>query len=71
MNFSVVTVILMIYFIIGAIVAVWLWNKNYKKSYDEAKKSEEGVEEGMASMLLMFLFIFWPFALIYKFLKMN
>lgn len=69
MNFSVVTVILMIYFIIGAIVATWLWNKSYKKSYDEAKKSEEGVEEGMASMLLTFLFIFWPLALIYKFLK--
>lgn len=69
MNFSVVTVILMIYFIIGAIVATWLWNKSYKKSYDEAKASGEGVEKGMVNILLTTLMIFWPFVLIYKLLK--
>jgi cbb3-type cytochrome oxidase subunit 3 len=63
------TIILIIYLLIGICLTMYWWNKSYKKSYDEAKKSEEGVEEGMASMLLMFLFIFWPFVLIYKFLK--
>jgi C4-dicarboxylate transporter len=69
MSFSVISVIVMIYFIIGAMVATWLWKKYYSKKYEEAKASEEGVEEGMARMLLLFLMILWPFAIVYKLLN--
>ncbi len=69
MSFSVISIAIMIYFIIGAMVATWMWKKCYSKKYEEAKASEEGVEEGMASMLLLFLMILWPFAIAYKILN--
>ncbi len=69
MSFSVISVVIMIYFIIGAIVATWMWKKYYFKKYEEAKASEEGVEEGMVSVLLLVLIIIWPFAIVYKFLN--
>jgi C4-dicarboxylate transporter len=69
MSFSVISVAIMIYFIIGAMVATWMWKKYYSKKYEEAKASEEGVEEGMASILLLFLMFLWPFAIAYKILS--
>lgn len=60
---------LAIYFIFGLLLTIYWWNKDYKKSYNEAKKSEEGVEENMVSILLIILTFFWPIVLIYKLWK--
>ncbi len=59
----------LIYLLIGICLTMYWWNKSYKKSYDEAKASGEGVEKGMVNILLTTLMIFWPFVLIYKLLN--
>lgn len=63
------TIILIIYLLIGICLTMYWWNKSYKKSYDEAKASGEGVEKGMVNILLTTLMVFWPIVLIYKFLR--
>ena len=63
---SLCEILFLAYFLVGGILS-WYWrNENYAKKYEEARNSEEGVEEGMAAMLICILFIFWPIVLIYK-----
>ena len=57
---------LIIYLGIGIILTLYWWNKHYKESYEKAKASEEGVEKGMAQMLLMVLLFLWPVVIAYK-----
>lgn len=58
---------LIIYLGIGIILTLYWWNKGYKKSYEEAKASEEGVEKGMVTIVLLLSLFLWPVVGVYKF----
>jgi len=53
-----------LYLLIGVCLSCYWWDKTYKKAYNEAKESKEGAEEGMASILLILMTIFWPILLV-------
>ena len=57
-----------IYFIIGIIVCLYIWNKYYAKGYKEAKEKGE-VEEAAAVMLLLILTVFWPIWFVLEIIK--
>lgn len=64
-----VHLIVICYFIIGFILCFYWWNKYYEPQYYKAKKSDEGVEEGMAIMFIAGLLVFWLVVLIYRLLR--
>lgn len=57
-----------IYILIGIIYTFYVWNKEYKKDYNELRKEGE-VEEGMACMLLLVLVFTWPLKFILNLFK--
>ena len=61
--------IAILYLIIGLIVADNYWLSRFKKEYEAAKTSEEGVEEGMVGLVLLCITAFWPLILIVKLIK--
>ena len=63
------TFIIITYIVVGVLLALYWWNKHYKRDYDYAKARDEGVEDGMAVIFLMILALFWPLVAIYKGLK--
>lgn len=62
-------VIIFGYFAIGVILMFYWWSKYYEKAYEEAKESEDGVDESMSVLFLTFLVTFWPIVLVYRFIK--
>lgn len=61
--------IAILYLVIGLFVANKYWQSRFKKEYEAAKASEEGVEEGMASLVLLCITAFWPLILIAKLIR--
>lgn len=61
--------IAILYLVIGLFVANKYWQSRFKKEYEAAKTSEEGVEEGMVGVVLLCLTAFWPLILIVKLIK--
>jgi hypothetical protein len=59
----------LIYLTVGIVLAIYWFNKEYEQEYKELKKSEEGVDKGMAELLILFMAIFWPLKLIYNLVK--
>ena len=59
----------LIYLIIGIALAIYWFKKEYELEYKKLEKSEEGVDKGMADLLIMFMAIFWPLKLIYNLVK--
>ena len=64
---NILPIIVTCYLFIGFLVSMYFSDKCYEKQYEEAKKSEDGVEEGMVVLCMLFLVMFWPFAMLYKF----
>ena len=56
----------LIYLTVGIVLAIHWFKRDYELEYKELEKSEEGVEKGMADLLIMFMAIFWPLKLIYN-----
>ena len=48
----------LIYFTVGIVLAIYWFKRDYEPEYKELEKSEEGVEKGMAELLIMFMAIF-------------
>jgi hypothetical protein len=59
----------LIYLTVGIVLAIYWFNRDYEPEYKELENSEEGVEKGMADLLIMFMAIFWPLKLIYNLVK--
>ena len=59
----------LIYIVVGIVLALHWFKKEYEPEYKELEKSEEGVEKGMAELLIIFMAAFWPFKLIYNLVK--
>ena len=53
------------YIIIGIILAYKWFNDEFKEEYDELSKSGE-IQPAMASILLLFMAIFWPLKATYN-----
>jgi hypothetical protein len=62
-------IIAILYLVIGLFVASKYWQARFKREYEAAKASEEGVEEGMVGVLLLCITAFWPLILIIKGIK--
>ena len=58
-----------IYLTVGIALAIHWFKRDYEPEYKELEKSEEGVEKGMAELLILFMAIFWPLKLIYNLVK--
>ena len=54
----------LIYFVVGILLAVYWWEKEQKKQYEEALKSDEGVDKGAVEIYMMGLAVLWPIKLI-------
>ena len=63
------TVIMIAYMVIGLLLTLYWWDKQYEAAYIKAKESEEGADEPMSVLFLAFLAIFWPIVLVYKAIK--
>jgi hypothetical protein len=61
--------LIIVYFVIGILLMFYWWDKHYEKIYNEAKESEEGVDESMSVIFLTILTVFWPIVLIRKLIK--
>ncbi len=59
----------LIYFTIGILLSIIWFKKEYEPEYKELEKSEEGVEKGMAELIMMFMAITWPIKLVYNLIK--
>ena len=49
---------LIIYFVIGMVLSIWWWEKEYKI------EDEDELEKGTVCLFLLFLTFFWPIKLI-------
>lgn len=52
-------ILVAIYCIIGIMYTTYHWHKYYEKDYELAKENE-GVEAGMANILMLFVWVLWP-----------
>ena len=57
---DIVSIVMIIYLVIGLCLTIYWWNKYFSKEYAKAKTSEEGVEEGMAVNHLLTMMFLWP-----------
>ena len=62
-------IIAILYLVIGLFFVRKYWLSRFKKEYEAAKASEEGVEEGMVGLALLCITAFWPLILIIKGIK--
>jgi hypothetical protein len=62
-------IIAILYLVIGLFFVRKYWLSRFKKEYEAAKASEEGVEEGMVGVVLICITALWPLILIIKFIK--
>lgn len=65
---SIETIVTIVYFAIGLVLTLMWWNDEYKAEY-EYERSEGEVEEPMAVLLLLGLFLFWPIKLFKNYLE--
>ena len=49
---------LIIYFVIGMVLSIWWWEKEYKV------EDEDELEKGTVCLFLLFLTFFWPVKLV-------
>jgi hypothetical protein len=59
---------IIVYFVIGLVCAIKWFEEDYGEEYREAKADGES-EDGMATLLMLALTIFWPIVFVYKFYK--
>lgn len=59
----------LIYLVIGILLAIIWFKKEFEPNYKELEKSGEGVEKGMAELIMMFMAITWPIKLVYNLIK--
>ena len=59
----------LIYLTIGILLSIIWFKKEYEPEYKELEKSGEGVEKGMAELIMMFMAITWPIKLVYNLIK--
>ena len=59
----------LIYLTIGILLSLVWFKKEYEPEYKELEKSGEGVEKGMAELIMMFMAITWPIKLVYNLIK--
>lgn len=52
-------IICIIYLIISIYATICIWQKYWAEEYDK-EKSKGNVQDAMACMFIMFIFIFWP-----------
>ena len=57
-----------LYLFCGLITLIYVWNKDYKDQYTEAKNLGD-VDDGMACLLMLYIFFFWPIFLVYRYIK--
>ena len=62
-------ILFLIYIVIGILLAIYWWEKEQKKLYEQAKKSKDGVEKGGAEIYLLGVGILWPIKLIKNLIK--
>lgn len=60
--------IFLTYIVIGIITSIIIWNKYYSEKYYKAK-SDGDVEDGMVSIFLIIMILFWPLFIIGKLTK--
>lgn len=63
-------IITVVYFVIGFILAIYWFNKEYAESYNDVVINGNA-EKGMSSIFLMILMICWPIKLIKSLNKKN
>lgn len=63
-------IIMAIYLIVGIILCLYWFDRDYSKQYDELVKNDIP-DKGMASMFLLMLWVFWPINLIKNIIKYN
>lgn len=59
---------IIVYFVLGLVLAFYWYERDYSKKYEELEK-EEGVEKGMVNIFLLFLWVFWPINMIKNLIK--
>ena len=59
----------LIYLTIGILLSLVWFKKEYEPEYKELEKSGEGVEKGMAELIMMFMAITGPVKLVYNLIK--
>ena len=62
-------ILFLIYIVIGILLTIYWWEKEQKQLYEEARKSEEGVEKGAIEIYMMGLAALWPIKLIKNLIK--
>lgn len=50
---------IIIYLIVSLVATIWIWNKYWAKEYNKAK-NKGNVEDGMACIFMLSIFVFWP-----------
>ena len=58
-NLSIGDYCVIIYFIVGIILAIYWWHTEHKKNYEECRATGE-CEESMVIMLWLFTILLWP-----------
>lgn len=61
-------IIVISYFVIGFILAIYWFNKEYAESYNDVVINGNA-EKGMSSIFLMMLMILWPIKLVRNIIK--
>lgn len=56
------------YFIIGFILSIYWFNKEYAESYNEAV-ANKNIEKGMSSISMLGFMLFWPIKLVKNIIK--
>lgn len=56
------------YLVVGLIVTIWIWNKDYALDYTFAKAKGEA-QDSAACLLMLCMITFWPLKLIHKIIK--
>ena len=64
-TYSLITII---YIVIGIILMLYWWNKDYALDYALAKAKGE-VQDSAACLLMLGMITFWPLKLIHKIIK--
>jgi H+/gluconate symporter-like permease len=58
----------MIYLVVGVLLAIYWFKRDYSKEYKELAKNKE-VEKGMAELLMVIMCLFWPIVMVKNLIK--